>query len=294
MVPSKAKVVTISALAMGIVVLIITALYCERGLSAKKLKDMGALHSVPELFQAYARELEKNGIPSPASLADRFPYRIVGRLHFLRAYPSVRDVFPEFQDRDLESAAAISEALFGILRSERENSLPEFVDQMKSENAYIRRLAAVLVCECPDLDNAREIIKQMLRHKDPSLRYYAVTALDRMGSEARFALPNLIEALKDEESFVRIYAAVTVGQIGPEAGPAVPALIQMIESSNAKTDPAYLAAVSAADALGEIGSEARAAEPQLKLLLKHENEQVRKAAAEALKKIQGKQHETQR
>jgi hypothetical protein len=190
MAPSKAKVVTVSVLAMGIVVLTITALYCEKGLmerwylrqlrsrekvqlirAAKKLKDMGTLHSVPELFQAYARELEKNRIPSPASLADRFPDRIIGRLHFLKAYPSVGDVFPEFQDRDLESAAAIAEALLGIMRSVGENSIPEFVDQMKSENTYIRRLAGVLVCECPDLDNAREIIKHMLRNKDPSLRY---------------------------------------------------------------------------------------------------------------------------
>src|SRR6266850_4661661 len=142
MASSKAKVVTVSVLAMGIVVLTITALYCGKGLmerwylrqlrsgekaqvirAAKKLRDMGGLHSVPELFQAYARELEKNRIPSSASSAERFPYRLICRLHFLKAYPSVRDVFPEFQDRDLESASAISEALFGILRSERENSI---------------------------------------------------------------------------------------------------------------------------------------------------------------------------
>src|SRR5262245_18197210 len=124
---SKAKVVTVFVLAIGTVVLVITALCCRKGLlehwylhelrsgektqmirAAKKLRDMGALHSVPELFHAYARELERNGIPSPASSADRFPYRIISRLHFLKAYPSVQDVFPEFQDRDLESAAAIS------------------------------------------------------------------------------------------------------------------------------------------------------------------------------------------
>jgi HEAT repeat protein len=56
------------------------------------------------------------------------------------------------------------------------------------------------------------------------VRHKAAVTLESFGREAEAAVPNLIEALSDEDDFVREWAAHALGAIGPAAVDAVPAL----------------------------------------------------------------------
>ena len=53
-----------------------------------------------------------------------------------------------------------------------------------------------------------------------------------MGSDARPAVPALIEALKDPEATVRFPVCVALREIGPAAKDAVPALTETLDDRN--------------------------------------------------------------
>jgi len=90
----------------------------------------------------------------------------------------------------------------------------------------------------------------------------------------------LIDALQDPDSRTRAPVAFALGQIGPEGSNAVPALTRTID------DEWWYVRENAAIALGKIGSNAAPAIPALaKLAQGDRNENVRKAAAEAIKSI---------
>src|SRR5947209_1953708 len=55
-----------------------------------------------------------------------------------------------------------------------------------------------------------------LKDKDPNIRYQAALLLTRLRSEARVAVPALIEALKDDNGRVRMVAAYALWKIDPE------------------------------------------------------------------------------
>ena len=96
-------------------------------------------------------------------------------------------------------------------------------------------------------------------------------------------MPALLEALKDEDEDVRRLAVFALGRISPAPKDAVPALIEALkdEDEDVRAGAAY--------ALGKIGPAAKDSVPALKALSENEiDPEVRKAAADALKKIQGK------
>ncbi len=66
------------------------------------------------------------------------------------------------------------------------------------------------------------LVKTLKEDKDPNMRYYAAQSLGQFGPEAKTAVPDLIEALKDESKMVRMGAAYALGEIGSTE--AVPAL----------------------------------------------------------------------
>ncbi len=164
----------------------------------------------------------------------------------------------------------------------------------------------------------------MLEDPDREARHQAAFALSKMDPASREAVPALAQALADEEPFVRVNAAIALFRLRGESRPAVPALIKALKdernqrpvgrflftiqemvalalgrasagsdegvpalSAALETAPTEETRVVAVRALGEIGAEAKPAAPALQALLKHKNIQVRQAAQEALKKIQG-------
>jgi len=56
-----------------------------------------------------------------------------------------------------------------------------------------------------------------LKDQNEAVRTEAAHALEKIGPEAKTAVPALIEALKDEDKNVRQEAANALGKIGPKA-----------------------------------------------------------------------------
>jgi HEAT repeat protein len=83
----------------------------------------------------------------------------------------------------------------------------------------------------------------------PKVRAAAATALGRLGSDAKSAVPALIALLKDKDDTPRAAAAEALGRIGVEAQDAVPALLEVLKDRQADPQPR----IRAAFALGRLG-----------------------------------------
>ena len=140
----------------------------------------------------------------------------------------------------------------------------------------------------------------------------AADALAEIGTEAREAVPALIEALRHQHNYVRCSAAKALGRMGPVALEAVPALLKSLWDNDRefhygavealmqigateaavpklglmlKTAKSPFRRQLAAISLGKIGGKAQAAIPELVDALCDADEGVRKRAAEALGKM---------
>ncbi len=94
-----------------------------------------------------------------------------------------------------------------------------------------------------------------------NVRLWAAWGLRRNGADAKAAIPQLVQALKDECGLVQIEAAKTLWEIS-EHKATVPALIELLKHK----DPNIRE--GAAKALGSIGPKAKAAVPALEKALK--------------------------
>jgi HEAT repeat protein len=97
-------------------------------------------------------------------------------------------------------------------------------------------------------------LERMLRNPNPTVQAQGAFGLSQLGTDARPAVPSLIDALK-RNTPVRQNAALALGQIGPGARDAVPALCEALGDSERAVRR------QAALALGKIGPEARSALP---------------------------------
>jgi HEAT repeat protein len=113
-----------------------------------------------------------------------------------------------------------------------------------------------------------EIVKAL---KTPSLREYALRIIYRFGGEAKSAVPELIELLKDPQLDPRIRREThfVLGQIGLAAAPATPQLIAALGSDNERVRN------SAIFAIGRIGPGAYEAAPALEKLAASDDEFLR-------------------
>ncbi|MHB1033611.1 MAG: HEAT repeat domain-containing protein [Pirellulales bacterium] len=131
----------------------------------------------------------------------------------------------------------------------------------------------------PEAKTAIPVLTGLLKDKDWDVRCFAAEALGKIGSEAKMAIPALTALLKDKNWEVRCFAAEALGRIGSEARTAIATLTELLK------DEHDLVRVSAAEALGKMGPEARTAIPALTESLKDEGNRVRTVAAAALQKI---------
>ena len=136
---------------------------------------------------------------------------------------------------------------------------------------------------CPVFDAAIPPLIERLSDPDPSVRILAPAALGRIGKQPDKVVPALARLLSDQHEDVRWCAASALGDFGKAAGGALPELKRALGDSYA------LVRQDAANALGNIGRSAASAAPTLAKMAadEKESEDVRKAAAEALKKIRG-------
>jgi len=112
---------------------------------------------------------------------------------------------------------------------------------------------------------------------DEPASHRAAKALVRIG---RPAVPHLVETLDDDSQYARIQAALVLLLMGPNPPERTRVFIELLKAGAPHLRP------GAAEQLGKMGAAAKAAIPALKEALKDKDEGVRKAAAEALKKIQ--------
>ena len=129
----------------------------------------------------------------------------------------------------------------------------------------------------PDAKAAVPALLETLKDEH-EVRVWANYALFRIVSHPE-AIPNLIEALKDQYGVVREVPVIALGNIGPDARAAVPALIEALN-----VEQEWIRR-RAAWALGKIGPGARAAVPALIEALRDENRRVGVSAHYALFRI---------
>ena len=140
------------------------------------------------------------------------------------------------------------------------------------------------------------VLAEMLGSDLSRVRSVAAQGLAEVAAHAVPVVAEIGRVLKDNNLNARYYAAQALKGMGPAAAPAVPALIGALDTHPSREPdlegpPRYYkdARWVAADALAAIGPAAKAALPKLReAAAKDEAQEVRAAAAEAIKSIEGK------
>jgi HEAT repeat protein len=171
----------------------------------------------------------------------------------------------------------------------------------------------------PPAAPATAALAKLVDDPDPNVAIEAAYALGKIGPAAKGAVPALIASLKPGEEEPVHAAVFALGSIGPEAASAEPALVGLIKGSDDSlsllsawalvrirgASAATLAQVlpelevglksplaksreMAAETLGSLGAAAKRCRPELERMAKSDDdEDVRAAAAKALKSIRG-------
>lgn len=156
-----------------------------------------------------------------------------------------------------------------------------FIDALKDENSSIQGAAASRLGELGDA-KAIEPLVEVLKYKDTddienSIRPSAAESLGKINDVK--AVEPLIEALNDDNPYVRLRSAQALGKIGD-----LRAIKPLIKALKDKGHKGHIVRRNVAEALGNIRDK-RAAK-HLKKMLKDEDADTRKAALEALDKIE--------
>ena len=183
------------------------------------------------------------------------------------------------QDPVMDVRKAVIEALNDI---DNPKTAEPLIQAMNDEHWEIRKAAAEAVGDLEDARAVRPLLALLKNDTHWEVRKEAVEALGDIGDSA--AVDAMIGALNDPTAEVRKAAVSTLGDFeNPRAVKPLLSLLGSAESVDALiqalTDPDWEVRKQAARALGEIG-DPKAMDP-LSLRLKDENEEVRRAAAEA-------------
>lgn len=151
-----------------------------------------------------------------------------------------------------------------------------WVQDLASGDAKVRREAAYQLNRLgAEARPAVPALIQALDDNEQQVWFMSVMTLAALGSEAKEATPKLIEGLAHRRRDMQIWyrSAYALGKIGPDA---IPALLEALGHK----EP--LVRAGAAKALGWMGSQAHETIPNLKPLLNDSDSHVREQAAEAL------------
>ena len=202
-----------------------------------------------------------------------------------RAVEALREALKNDQTKIRQSAA---ETLMS-LGSDAEVVLPALIDAaLHDQDRDVRVYALASLGQIgPGASQAVEPLLDLLRHEqDPHIILSAIRALGQIGPGARAAIPLLTPMLKEPRHNAWMFAAQALGRIGPEAREealiAIPALIECL-----KTDQHPAGRRTAATFLAEMGPAARQAVPALKAATQDPAQEVRRAAVETLKVLNG-------
>lgn len=210
------------------------------------------------------------------------------------AAPAVSALAVRLEHKDDHVRWSAAGAL-GEIGPAAKEALPALIRVMRDDESWIAdRAAKAILSIDPGNVEARARIRpfrpptkpaalfELLDHDDPVVRAAACKALADLDEQS--AVPKLISALQDESPVVRAAAARALGEFGRLAEAAVHPLREALGAKQNRG--AADVCREAATALGRIGPAAAAAESDLINLRYDEDPDVRKAASEALQRIQ--------
>jgi HEAT repeat protein len=189
----------------------------------------------------------------------------------------------KLEDKSIRKAAAVA---LGSLGAKAKDAIPELEKALNDEAPAVRLAVAhaLRVIEGPVADPVPALV-ELLSHTTASVRRDASVGLAEFGAAAESALPALQRAVKDPDAGVRSAAALAIANITAAQAQrdAVQIMVQALKDQNPR------ARQDAARFLGNVsGHGSRTALTALAEARFDENEDVRRAAAEALAKIQAR------
>ena len=196
---------------------------------------------------------------------------------------AVPKLIKALQNDDLQALAV---AVINRLGPKAKDAVPALIDEMKDPNPeYRREVEFALATIGPDAKAAVPALTKALGDDDLRVRRTACYALGKIGPAAVDAIPELQKGLTSDDKLLKVASlwAMLRIKVGDQViqKMAIEPLTKALEESDRD-----LVKVEAARALGDIGPMASAAVPALeKLANESESADVRKAAAEAIKKI---------
>jgi HEAT repeat protein len=176
-------------------------------------------------------------------------------------------------DDDIRLSGAIA-----LAESASPNDVPALATLLKDKVREVRVSGFSGLGKSRSKNAIAPLIDALKQEPDPNVRAVATEALGELGLNVDEAIPPLIDLLSDESLGIRMGSILALGKIGARANAAVPGLAAFLKNED------WHWRRQATIALGKISS--RDAIPVLSNALKDQKEEVRNAAAEALKGIQ--------
>jgi HEAT repeat protein len=229
------------------------------------------------------------------ALQDKDPQvRLLAADHLAFRFPAAKAAASALTKalKDPDSAVRLKAAItMGFLGPEGKAAVPLLIEGLKQEIRFLdctRMDAAIALGRIgPDAKAAIPALTESLRDELFFVRPEAALALGKIGPAAKAALPDLRRALKDEKMNTRVSAAVALWWLEGKAKEPLPVLIEALQGRGKKgCEPVESGTIKLiTTTLGEMGPKAREAIPLLMPLLKDREWSIRRAAADALKKI---------
>lgn len=124
------------------------------------------------------------------------------------------------QDKDAKVRESAAQAL-GVQPETKDRILAELLAALKDENPAVRQAATDGLKQWEPLHESDVPVLAAALKGNPNeeaveVRRQAADALERLGADAKKAVPELVEALKDKDAAVRRSAVKALGKIGPE------------------------------------------------------------------------------
>ena len=144
----------------------------------------------------------------------------------VRAIPALTDAAS--QDDDLEVRRLSIQAL-GEIGPPAEASISVLLQTLEDSPEAVQVAAALAIARiAPERESYQPVLIRAMRAGNGGV----LMAVGRLGEDAKWAVPTLVELLTHELVQIRSLAAHTLGQIGPAAKDAAPALERMSRDSD--------------------------------------------------------------
>ncbi len=245
----------------------------DRGLAqvaARSLADLGATN------QAVERELDKLLETSDAAQADRIA-RALASLG-PRVVPHAQRAL---KDPDRRAAAL---QMLDRLGPDAAPAVPNLVELLKTDDPALKaEVLQILGGIGPQAEPAVAAASTALEDPDRHVVLTASYCLGKIGPPAKAGIPGLRKLLASEDKVMRLSSTWALLQIGPKTEALVESALPVLTDSLAS--PLDFVQYEAAVALGDLDPSAEPAVSALEAAATDQSPAVRRAAAEAIRKI---------